>query len=154
MACPAHQKCYHLGVSRLADSLALFLPVRGRGATQPSYLRPAVLPALCLLLADLLLPQQETYANPEYGFSLIAAVGAAGCISYLLSAVSRLQQAPFGARALLFGPSSIAPSSTNSRGDGEDWPLLVALLFGSLLILFSGLGGWVEALLRVTGPAA
>jgi hypothetical protein len=132
-------------VSRLADFLALFLPVRGRGAAQPSYLRPEVLPALCLFLADLLLPQQGTYANPEYCFPLIAAVGAAGCIGYLLTAVSRLYRAPFGALGLLFGPSSIATSSTDSRGEGENWPLLVALLFGSLLVFFSGLGGWVEA---------
>jgi hypothetical protein len=31
--------------------------------------------------------------------------------------------------------------------------LLVALLFGSFLMLFSGLGGWVDARLHITRPA-
>jgi hypothetical protein len=43
--------------------------------------------------------------------------------------------------------------SVDGRGGGEDWPLLVALLFGSFLMLFSGLGGWVDAYPRVTRPA-
>jgi hypothetical protein len=112
-----------------------------------------VLAAICLFLADVLLPQQEAYASAEHGFPLLAAVGAAGCIGYLLSAIFRLHRAPFGSRGLLFGSSSVAASSVNGRGGGEDWPLLVALLFGSLLILFSGLGGWVDARPRATRPA-
>jgi hypothetical protein len=104
-----------------------------------------ILLAVCLLLTDILLPQQETYASPEYGFPLLAAAGAAGCIGYLLAAISRLQRVPFGSREPLFWPSSVAASSGNGGGGGEGWPLLVALLFGSFLILFSGLGGWVEA---------
>jgi hypothetical protein len=112
-----------------------------------------VLAAICLFLADVLLPQQEAYASAEYGFPLLAAVGAAGCIGYFLSAIFRLHRAPFGSRGLLFGSSSVAAFSVNGRGGGEDWPLLVALLFGSFLILFSGLGGWVDARPRATRPA-
>ena len=112
-----------------------------------------MLAAVCLFLADVLLPQQEAYANAEYGFSLLAAVGAAGCIGYLLSAIFRLHRAPFGFRGLLFGLSSVAAFSANGLAGGEDWPLLVALLFGSFLLLFSGLGGWVDARPRATRPA-
>jgi hypothetical protein len=54
----------------------------------------------------------------------------------------------------LFHPSSVATSSANGGGGGEGWPLLVALLFGSFLVLFSGLGGWVEAYPRGGCPAA
>jgi hypothetical protein len=109
-----------------------------------------MLAAMCLFLADVLLPQQEAYASAEFGFPMLAAVGAAGCIGYLLSAIFRLQRAQFGPRGLLFGSSSLAAFSVNGRGGGEDWPLLVALLFGSLPILFSGLGGWVDARPRAT----
>ena len=111
-----------------------------------------VLAAVFLLLADVLLPQQDAYASAEYGFPLLAAVGAAGCIGYLLSAIFRLHRAPFGSRGLLFG-SSAATASVDGGGSGEDWPLLVALLFGSFLMLFSGLGGWVDARPRTTRPA-
>ena len=111
-----------------------------------------VLTAVFLLLADILIPQQDAYASAEYGFPLLAAVGAAGCIGYLLSAIFRLHRAPFTSRGLLFGSSSAA-ASVGGRGSGEDWPLLVALLFGSFLMLFSGLGGWVDACPRATRPA-
>ena len=111
-----------------------------------------VLAAVFLLLADILLPQQEAYASAEYGFPLLAAVGAAGCIGYLLSAIFRLHRAPFGSRGLLSGSSSAA-TRVDGGGGGEDWPLLVALLFGSFLMLFSGLGGWVDPRQRATRPA-
>jgi len=109
--------------------------------------------AVCLFLADVLLPQQDAYTSAEYGFSLLAAVGAAGCIGYLLSAILRLHRSPFGSGGLLFGPSSVAAFSANGLAGGEEWPLLVALLFGSFLLLFSGLGGWVDARPRATRPA-
>ena len=111
-----------------------------------------VLVALFVLLADILLPQQDAYASAEYGFPLLAAVGAAGCIGYLLSAIFRLHRAPFSSRGLLFGSLS-ATTSVDGRKGGEDWPLLVALLFGSFLMLFSGLGGWVDARPRAMRPA-
>lgn len=127
---------------------------RGAGASHPSLksVSKTTLAALFVLLADILLPQQDAYASAEYGFPLLAAVGAAGCIGYLLSAIFRLHRAPFSSRGLLFGSSSAA-TSVDGGGNGEDWPLLVALLFGSFLMLFSGLGGWVDASARITRPA-
>ena len=145
------------------SELACFLvpPCPTRGRDEPASRQPRsssapeeILPAICLLLTGLLLPQQEAYANPEYGFPLLAAAGAAGCIGYLLVAISRLQRSPFGYRAPLFEPSSVAASSGTGGEEGEGWPLLVALLFGSFLVLFSGLGGWVEVNQRGGRPAA
>ncbi|HZC83738.1 MAG TPA: hypothetical protein VE194_04865 [Rubrobacter sp.] len=146
-------------MSKLASFLAPLRPFRGHGEPASRQLRLSsapeeILPAICLLLTGLLLPQQEAYANPEYGFPLLAAAGAAGCIGYLLAAISRLQRTPFGTWEPLFGPSSVAASSGNCGGEGEGWPLLIALLFGSFLVLFSGLGGWVEANPRGGRPAA
>ena len=107
-----------------------------------------------MLLADLILPQQELYANFEYGFSLLAATGTVGCIGYLLAIIFRLDQPPLGPQASLFEISSLTVlSSVSTRARSEDWPLLVALLFGSILNLFSGLGGWVEPRPRAVGPA-
>ena len=107
--------------------------------------------AVWLLLVDVS-PQQDAYANPDFGLSLLAALGTAGCLSYLLSAIFRLYRAPFGSRGVLSRSSSLEALSDDARG-GEEWPLLVALLFGSFVMLFSGLGGWVDACLRVTRPA-
>ena len=103
-----------------------------------------VLPAIWFLLAGLS-PQQDVYANPDYGLSLLAALGTAGCLGYLLAAISRHHRLRLGARTLFFGPSQVGILSARASCGGEDWPLLVALLFGPLPILFSGLGGWVEA---------
>jgi hypothetical protein len=97
-------------------------------------------------------PQQDVYANPDYGLPLLAALGTAGCLSYLLAAIFRLYRAPFYQRDVLSRFSSVEAFSADGRG-GEEWPLLVALLFGSFLMLFSGLGGWVDAGPRVTRPA-
>ena len=146
-------------MSKLASFLAPLRPLlwRGEPASREPRLGSApqeLLPAVCLLLTGLLLPQQEAYANPEYGFPLLAAAGAAGCIGYLLAAISRLQRVPFGCWEPLFGPPCVAASSRNGGGEGEGWPLLIALLFGSFLVLFSGLGGWVEANPRGGRPAA
>jgi len=104
----------------------------------------SVLPATWLFLASFL-PHQDVYANPDYGLSVLAALGTAGCVSYLLAFFSRNYQVPFGSPTLLVGLSSAKVVSAGSPGEGEDWPLLVALLFGPFLVLFSGLGGWVEA---------
>jgi hypothetical protein len=138
-------------VSKPAPFLALLRPLGGQNASPLRSVSKTALAAACLLLADLFLPQQDAYASAEYGFPFLAAVGAAGCVGYLLSAVLRLYRAPLGSRGLLFGSSSVATSSANNLARGEDWPLLVALLFRSFLILFSGLGGWVDA--RPVRPA-
>jgi hypothetical protein len=125
--------------------------------TYPARRRLASLPqtalfAIWLLLVDVS-PQQDVYANPDYGLSLLAALGTAGCLGCLLTAIFRLYRAPFGSRGVLSCSSSVEAFSVDGRGGGEDWPLLVALLFGSFLMLFSGLGGWVDAGSRVTRPA-
>jgi hypothetical protein len=45
----------------------------------------------------------------------------------------------------LFGITRLpnAANVTNDDVPGEDWPLLISLLFGPLLVLLAGLGGWV-----------
>src|SRR5687767_774506 len=50
------------------------------------------LPALGLLLFGLLAnvsSREEIYTNPEYGFSILALFGAAGCIGHLAASLSR-----------------------------------------------------------------
>ncbi len=50
-----------------------------------------VLPALGLLLLGLLAhlsSREEVYANPEYGFSILALFGAVGCIGHLAASTS------------------------------------------------------------------
>lgn len=93
------------------------------------------------LLADVARPE-EAYAGIGYGLSLLAFLGAAGgavCLTSRLAA--SLDPLPWAgpvapaARALASAPG------LSLRGEG--WPLLVALLFGPLAVLISGLGGWV-----------
>jgi len=124
--------------------------------THPVQRRFTVLPQTALFAVWLVLvdvsPQQDVYANPDYGFSLLAALGTAGCLSYLLTAIFRLYRTPFGSRNVLSRSTSLEAFSVDGRGGGEDWPLLVALLFGSFLMLFSGLGGWVDSGSRATRP--
>ena len=102
------------------------------------------LPAIWLFLAGLW-PQQDVYASADYGLSVLAVLGTAGCIGYLWAFISRYNLTAFGTTALPAWPSSSAIVTSGSPGRGEGWPLLVALLFAPLPILFSGLGGWVEA---------
>lgn len=104
----------------------------------------AVLPAIWLFLAGLW-PQQDVYASADYGLSVLALLGTAGCIGYAWAFISRYRLTAFGPTALPAWPSSPAIIHSGSPGRGEVWPLLVALLFAPLPILFSGLGGWVEA---------
>jgi len=93
------------------------------------------------LLADVARPE-EAYAGIGYGLSLLAFLGAAGgavCLTSKLAA--RLDPLPWA------GPATPAArlfaSDPGLSVRGERWPLLVALLFGPLVILISGLGGWV-----------
>lgn len=93
------------------------------------------------LLADVARPE-EAYAGIGYGLSLLAFLGVAGgavCLTSRLHA--RLDPLPWTG---IVGPVARTFASVpglSSRGEG--WPLLVALLFGPLAILISGLGGWV-----------
>lgn len=102
-------------------------------------------PLLVVLASGLLTyfaPHDEAYAGADYGISLLAALGAASCIGYLASRLSlRLDLLPYPRPAA----SGLSPSAVVTGGleTGEDWPLLVALLFGLFLMLLAGLGGWV-----------
>ena len=104
------------------------------------------LPALGLLLLGLLAnvsSREELYANPEYGFSILALFGAAGCIGHLAASLSRRSGAlDFACRiSVRVLPAAAVPGGV-WRSIGE-WPVLVALLFGPFVFLLSGLGGWV-----------
>jgi hypothetical protein len=105
-----------------------------------------VLPALGLLLVGLLAnlsSREEVYANPEYGFSVLAFFGAAGCIGHLAASLSRRSGALDFACCvpLRVLPAAVVPGGVSS-GTGE-WPVLVGLLLGPLVFLLAGLGGWV-----------
>jgi hypothetical protein len=104
----------------------------------------AFLPALWLFLAGLW-PQQDLYASADYGLPVLALLGTAGCIGYAWAFIFRYRLADFGSASLPAWPSSPSIIIPGNPGRGEVWPLLVALLFAPLPVLFSGLGGWVEA---------
>jgi hypothetical protein len=108
-------------------------------------LRAGAGPLLALVLIGLLANvarPEEAYAGIGYGLSLLAFLGAAGCAARLTARLAtRLDPLPWASPA---GPAARAgPSAQGLSVRGEGWPLLVALLFGPLAVLFSGLGGWV-----------
>jgi hypothetical protein len=93
------------------------------------------------LLADVARPE-EAYAGIGYGLSLLAFLGAAGgavCLTSKLAA--RLDPLPWASPAT--PAARLFASDPGLSVRGERWPLLVALLFGPLVVLISGLGGWV-----------
>jgi hypothetical protein len=121
-----------------------FSKTRARAASRTPF--GLVLPALGVLLLGLLAnlsSREEIYANPEYGFSVLALFGAAGCIGHLAASISRRSWAlDFACRIPVRAlPATVVPGG-NLGGAGE-WPVLVALLFGPLVFLLAGLGGWV-----------
>jgi hypothetical protein len=102
------------------------------------------LPALGLLLLGLLAnvsSREEIYTNPEYGFSILALFGAAECIGHLAASLTRSSGALDFANSIPIRSLTVA-AVLGSYPAGE-WPVLVALLFGPLVFLLSGLGGWV-----------
>ncbi len=105
-----------------------------------------VFPALGLLLLGLLAnlsSREEVYVNLEYGFSVLALLGAAGCIGHLAASLSRRSGSlDFACCApIRVVPAAVVPGGVS--GDAGEWPVLVALLFGPLVFLLAGLGGWV-----------
>ena len=87
--------------------------------------------------------REEVYANPEYGFSVLALLGAAGCIGHLAANLSRRSGTLDFACCV---PIRVVLAATLPGGvpvGAGEWPVLVALLFGPLVFLLSGLGGWV-----------
>ena len=104
------------------------------------------LPALGLLLLGLLAnvsSREEVYTNPEYGFSILALFGAAGCIGHLAASVSRRSGALDFANLIPVRALTVAAVPGGYPSSASEWPVLVALLFGALVFLLSGLGGWV-----------
>jgi hypothetical protein len=115
-----------------------------RGATKaPSGFVLSTLGLLLLGLLANLSSHEEVYANPEYGFSVLALFGAAGCIGHLAASLSQRPGAlDFACRLSFRVLPTAAVLGSVSRSNSE-WPILVALLFGPLVFLLSGLGGWV-----------
>ncbi len=102
-------------------------------------------PLLALVLVGLLAGvarPEEAYAGIGYGLSLLALLGAAWYAARLTGRLAtRLDPLPWASPAAPAARTSTSAQDFSSRGEG--WPLLVALLFGPLAVLFSGLGGWV-----------
>lgn len=115
-----------------------------RAATrEPSGLIPPILGLLLFGLLTNLSSREEVYANLEYGFSALALFGAAGYIGHLAAIIPRRSGAWAFAR---WTPVRVLPAAAvpgGVSGDAGDWPVLVALLFGALVVLLAGLGGWV-----------
>lgn len=98
-----------------------------------------VAPLLVLLLLPEMLTPDEAHAAVDYGYALLATLGAVGAFSYLATRLSSpLDFPPIpGGVGLSHAPDAVGATP------GEDWPLLVALVFGALIVLLAGLGGWV-----------
>ena len=113
---------------------------RGEGALGTGA-GPLLALVLIGLLADVARPE-EAYAGIGYGLSLLAFLGAAGGAACLTSRLAaRLVPLPWVAPTASAARPFAAVPGLAARG--EVWPLLVALLFGPLSVLISGLGGWV-----------
>lgn len=109
-------------------------------------LRRISCPAFGLVLFGLLVnffSREEVYANLEYGFPMLALFGAAGCIGQLTVSISRRSGTPASACCIPTGVLRATVVSDGVRGDTSDLPVLLALLFGQLVVLLAGLGGWV-----------
>lgn len=90
------------------------------------------------------LPNSGTHVGIEYGFSLLAALGAVGCLGSLLIYAHRHTEYLSSVFFLLHGSGSLEPRQSGGiLVRSGDWPLLVALLFGPFVLLLAGLGGWV-----------
>ena len=90
-----------------------------------------------------LFSREEVYASLEYGFPLIALFGAAGCIGQLTVSISRRSGALASACCIPVGLLRATAATVGVRGETGDLPVLMALLFGPLVVLLAGLGGWV-----------
>jgi hypothetical protein len=119
---------------------------KNRAVVVTGALRGIFSPAFGLVLLGLLISlfsREEVYANLEYGFPLLALFGAAGCIGQLTVSISRRS----GTLAFACCVPSEVLRATAVRGgvpgETSDLPVLIALLFGPLVVLLAGLGGWV-----------
>ena len=114
-------------------------------ALEGGRLRTGAGPLLALVLIGLLTDvarPEEAYAGIGYGLSLLALLGAAGYAARLAGRLAtRLDPLPWASPAAPAARAETSSSRLSVRGEG--WPVLVALLFGTLAVLLSGLGGWV-----------
>lgn len=119
---------------------------KGNGS-RPAPVQPLrlVLPAIGLLLA-VLLPEQEVYAGAGYDLSLLAALSAVSCAGLLANQALRYHEPLLAACSILAGLLSVAlvlDGAALVEYGGWSEPAVSTLVF--FLLLFSGLGGWVEA---------
>lgn len=109
-------------------------------------LRGISFPAFGLVLFGLLVnlfSREEVYASIEYGFPMLALFGAAGCIGQLTLSISRNSGSLAFACCIPTGVPLATVLPGGVRGETSDLPLLIALLFGPIVVLLAGLGGWV-----------
>jgi hypothetical protein len=104
-------------------------------------------PAFGLVLLGLFVnffSREEVYAHLEYGFPMLALFGAAGCIGQFMVSISRRSDTLASACCIPTGVLRATIVRENGvRGETSDLPVLLALLFGPLVVLLAGLGGWV-----------
>ena len=107
--------------------------------------RAGAKPLLALLLAGLFLEvvnHEEASAGIDYGLSLLALLGASGCLVSMAGLRwANLDPSPW-AGIFPTGPGLTDPAP-GLPTKGTAWPLLVSLLFGTVVVLISGLGNWV-----------
>ncbi len=120
---------------------------KDRAVVAKEALRGVSSPAFGLVLLGLLFnlfSGEEIYASLEYAFPLLALLGTAGCIGQLTVSISRR---PGTLTSACCVPVEVLRSTVERpdelKGETEGLPVLMALLFGPLVVLFAGLGGWV-----------
>jgi hypothetical protein len=109
-------------------------------------LRGVSSPAFGLVLLGLLVSlfsREEIYASLEYAFPLLALFGAAGCIGQLTVSISRRSDTLASACCVPVELLRVRVERPGVRGESRPLPVLMALLFGPLVVLLAGLGGWV-----------
>ena len=109
-------------------------------------LRRFSFPACGLVLLGVLVnffSREEVYVNLEYGFPMLALFGAAGCIGQLTVSISRRSGALTSACCIPRWVLRATFVRDGIGGETSDLPVLLALLFGPLVVLLAGLGGWV-----------
>jgi hypothetical protein len=119
---------------------------RNRAVVVTRALRGIVSPAFGLVLFGVLVnlvSREEVYASLEYGFPLLALFGAAGCIGQLTVSISRRSGTLASACCIPVEILRATVERRGIRGETRRLPILMALLFGPLLVLLAGLGGWV-----------
>jgi hypothetical protein len=109
-------------------------------------LRGVSSPAFGLVLLGLLVSlfsREEIYASLEYAFPLLALFGAAGCIGQLTVSISRRSGTLASACCVPVELLRARVERPGVRGESRPLPVLMALLFGPLVVILAGLGGWV-----------